>query len=87
MDEGRISDCIWGAQNRERIKTLEKSQEETRISLEKSNAEIWKVITEIRDKLIGRPSWAVCIIITMLSSITVASITFAVTMAKMIILR
>lgn len=39
--------------------------------------EIWSKIDEIRDKLLQRPSWAVCTVISILCIITTASITFA----------
>ena len=38
---------------------------------------IWGKIEEIRDKLLQRPSWAVCSVISILCIITTASLTFA----------
>ena len=37
----------------------------------------------IREQLIGRPSWAVTLIITFLSTIALSSLTFVFTVAKM----
>lgn len=55
--------CVLGAKNEQRI-----------ISLEKRIGSVEKAVIDIRDRLLGRPSWAVMLIITMLSSISVGLI-------------
>jgi len=42
-------------------------------------------IKEIKDSLIKRPTWAVCVIITILTALTCSSITWAVTVLKIFI--
>lgn len=45
---------------------------ENRVStLEREMGEVRGTLVEIRDKLLQRPSWSICIIITMLSSVSV----------------
>lgn len=39
--------------------------------------EVKKIMINIKDNLLGRPSWAVCIIIALLSSIAVGSVCVA----------
>lgn len=71
MSEG----CVQGATNAERIKGLEKRAKV-----------VEDAIAEIRDGLLRRPSWAVTIIITILSSLTFASLTFAFAVVRYIYL-
>ncbi len=52
------------------------------VALEQTAADTKKDIKEIKERLLGRPSWAVCIVITLLSSITFASLTFAFTIVS-----
>lgn len=82
MEHEKCSDVI---ENTTKIYNLDKSFTEHKLAVEKSTDELWEVITEIRDKLLSRPSWAVTVIITILTSITVASITFASTLLKNVI--
>jgi len=56
-------DCVLGATNKNEI-----------FNLEKRVGAVEQAIIDIRDKLLGRPSWAVMVIITMLSSICVGLI-------------
>lgn len=69
--------CPQVIQNTQKLENLDVSFKEHKLEVSKNSDELWRVVTEIRDKLLGRPSWAVCVIITILTSITVASITFA----------
>lgn len=62
MSEDKI-ECVLGATNFQRINSLEKRAEKFETA-----------ITEIRDRLLGRPSWAVLIIITAMSSLIVGLI-------------
>lgn len=54
-------DCILGVKNEQRIKNVEDDMSEVKSS-----------IIEIRDKLLGRPSWVVLFIFTGMSSFIVA---------------
>lgn len=54
-------DCSYGVENRQRI-----------ISLEEKTGKMDKVITDIRDNLLTRPTWGVLIVITILSNAVVA---------------
>lgn len=56
-------DCVLGATNKNEISNLEK-----RVVV------VEQAILDIRDRLLGRPSWAVMTIITVLSSICVGLI-------------
>jgi len=56
--DGSSNNCVQGAKNAEKIKNLEKEMSETKTA-----------IKEIRDKLLGRPSWAVFFLLTGMSSI------------------
>jgi uncharacterized coiled-coil protein SlyX len=48
---------------------------ETKIETQEKNiCEIFEIIREIKNKLLGRPSWAITIIITALSSLSVSLI-------------
>lgn len=62
------ADCVQGASNEQRI-----------IALERDIKEVKDNIKELKDDLVKRPSWAVTVIITVLSSATVASLVFALT--------
>lgn len=77
--------CVDVIQNTQRLENMEISFREYKEGVEKNSDELWKVITEIRDKLLSRPSWAVCVIITILTSITVASVTAMFNMLKLVI--
>jgi delta-aminolevulinic acid dehydratase/porphobilinogen synthase len=60
------SKCMLGMQHQEQIQALNKALDEMK-----------RDIKEIKDKLILRPTWSVMIIISVLSAISVASMTFA----------
>ena len=76
-----MADCIQGIENREKIIALDK-----RItSMEDSMNVMAKDIKEIRERLLGRPSWAVCVIITLLSSLTVGSLAWCFAVLRLIV--
>lgn len=58
---GEETSCVLGARNEQRIQAIEKSL-----------VNINTVITEIRDKLLGRPSWVILFMFTGMSSSLVA---------------
>ena len=60
--------CVQGAQNEQRI-----------IALERDIGEVKTDIHDMKEGLLCRPSWAVCMLITILSSVSVAALTFAFT--------
>ena len=55
--------CPFGMVLENRVSTLERERSEDR-----------EILHEIRDKLLGRPSWVICIIITILTSIALLSL-------------
>jgi hypothetical protein len=64
-------DCVKGTSNERRIETLEREMGEGRGD-----------IKEMKEKLLGRPTWAVCIIISILCMVSTASITWSMTVFK-----
>ncbi len=82
MEHEKCSDVI---ENTTKLNNFEITFKEYKLAVEKSTDELWEVITEIRDRLLGRPSWVVTVIITILTSITVSSITFASTLLHSLI--
>ena len=48
-------------------------------TLEQAQRTICKDIKEIKNKLLGRPSWAVSVIITLLTTIACSSIIYIIT--------
>jgi hypothetical protein len=66
--------CATGASNRERVTTLEREMCGVRLD-----------IKEIKDTLLGRPTWAVTVIITILTALSCSSITFAITALNAVI--
>jgi len=64
--------CVKGTENEQRI-----------ISLERDVGEIKKDIRDMKDGLLKRPSWAITVIITLLTSLSFASLTFAFTVLRM----
>ena len=57
--------CPMGIENRARIKSLEKDM-----------GEVKEAITDMRDRLLGRPSWIVLFMFTAMSS-TIVGLLFA----------
>ena len=57
--------CAVGAENKANIAGLQKGLDDFR-------CEMRKAIKEIRDKLLGRPSWMICFLFTGMSSLIVA---------------
>lgn len=60
------NDCPTGAKNSTKIEDLQRRM-----------GVVEQGILEIRDNLLGRPSWVVTTIIAFLSSVALASVTFA----------
>lgn len=77
---GNSDDCAQGARLEERIKNLELSVP-GRLEIIEAD------IKSIRNSLLGRPSWFVTVIITLLSTLSVSSITFALTILKMVAIK
>lgn len=63
--------CVHGAKNEGRIKALEDRAEKN----DTDHASFVQTISDIRDRLLGRPTWAVLVIISFLSSVCVGLIT------------
>jgi len=63
--------CAVGAKNSTMIGDLQRRME---------NVE--HAILDMRDRLLGRPSWAVCTIIAFLSSVSIGCISFAFTIIR-----
>lgn len=67
------SDCVMGSENRKEIEFLKRETHD-----------IKRDIHEIKNDLLKRPSWAVSMMLTILSSATVGAFTFAFTAFKML---
>lgn len=67
--------CTLGIQNQTRIDNLE------RMAMEAKSAqnELWDAITDIRDRLLGRPSWTVVMLLTAMSSALVGMAIYILT--------
>lgn len=89
-------ECILGTKNSEQIKALDKKIEaETtnlhkRVSRSEEGADermtkLEDAIIGLRDRLIGRPTWTVTIIMSILLAATGASLTFAIMSVKMVV--
>ena len=68
-----MEQCTKGVKNEQRI-----------VALERDMGEIKDAVSDMRDGLLSRPSWVITVIITILSGITMASLTFAFTILRMI---
>ena len=66
MPEHDGKDCMLGQEHEKKI-----------VQLQKDIGEIKGDIKDIKTTLMGRPTWAVTVIITVLSAISVSSLTFA----------
>jgi len=55
--------CAWGTKNEQRI-----------VALERDMGEVKQDIRDIKEDLLGRPTWAITVIITFLSSLSVGLI-------------
>lgn len=76
-----MADCTQGIENREKIIALE-----DRVSrIEKWLGVMSADIKQIRESLLGRPSWAVCVIITILASLTVGSLSWCFAVLRLVI--
>lgn len=67
-----VDECPTGAENRTRLDGLEKDFDELKKDNKDFKRDIWAAITEIRDKLLGRPSWVVLFMFSAMSSAIVA---------------
>ena len=63
--------CVKGTENEQRI-----------IALERDVGEIKRDIKDMKEGLLKRPSWTITVIITLLTSLSMASLTFAFTVIK-----
>ena len=68
-------DCALGAENRANIAGLQKGLDDFR-------CEMRKAIKEIRDTLLGRPSWTICFLFTGMSSLIVALVVILIQVCK-----
>ena len=66
MDD--IKNCPLGIENRTRLVNIDREIVEIKSSHEKDKNELFNIIKEIRDKLLGRPSWLVLIVFSTMSS-------------------
>jgi hypothetical protein len=57
---GTMDDCTLGVQNQTRIGNIEKKMDE-----------FGEAINDIRDRLLGRPSWIITVLFAMMSSTVV----------------
>lgn len=69
-----MDECTKGVKNEQRI-----------VALERDMGDVRSDVREIKDRLLGRPTWTTTAIITILTAISCSSITFAVTALKMVI--
>lgn len=77
-NENTIFPCVMGIENKKEIDFIKRE-----ILSVKEDAKDTRIdIKEIKECLLGRPSWAVTVIIAFLSSITIGSLTFALTAFK-----
>lgn len=76
--------CVTGSENRIMIKALEESylelRRDVRHGLTDLRKEVRMDVAEIKNKLLGRPTWAVTVIITILSTACVGMLILLLTM-------
>lgn len=80
-----ISSCALGIKNSEQIKAMNDRQERDHNETNRRLAIVEKGITDIRDNLLGRPTWIQLIIITLLSGLCAGLSTWALTVLKLVI--
>lgn len=68
---GDVKDCVKGAQIEGRVIALENQIKKDELDCDKKFEALFRAVGDIRDHLIGRPSWPIVFILTMLSSICV----------------
>lgn len=68
------SACVKGAQNDARITAIENLVKRDELEYDKKFTDFGKTLGDIRDRLLGRPSWAVTVILTVLTSTCVGLI-------------
>lgn len=73
--------CPTGVKHSAEIVSLVRANED----LAEYIKDIATKVEDIKDKLLGRPSWTVTVIITLLSTLSFSSLTFAFTIAHQLI--
>ncbi len=73
MAEKEHEKCTMHAAHESRIDALEKHQDETDVTIR----QIFSELKNISEKLMGRPGWAVCMIITLLTTALGIAVTIA----------
>lgn len=64
-------ECVKGAQNSERIIALENQVKKDELSNDKKFEALFLAVNDIREHLLGRPSWPVVFILSGLSALCV----------------
>jgi hypothetical protein len=67
-------DCVMGTRNEGRITSLENQVKKDELDNDKKFTEIFSILKEIRNHFSSRPSWAVTVVLTLLSSVCVGLI-------------
>jgi len=75
------TNCVLGTENKTRIDNLDREVTEIKLNHTRDKIELFKIITEIRDKLLGRPSWVVLFIMAAMSSALVGLVIIIMTHA------
>lgn len=60
--------CVLGAENKTKIESMNREVTEMKISYAKDKKELFEIINEIKEKLLGRPSWLILFIMSAMSS-------------------
>jgi hypothetical protein len=63
-----VKNCMLGIKNETRIDNMARELSDLKTKQSKDREDLFNIIGEIRDKLLGRPSWAVLFIMTAMSS-------------------
>jgi len=68
--------CVKGTKNEQRI-----------VALERDMGEVKDGVNEIKGGLLKRPSWAVAVVITVLTALTCSSLTFAIAVLRISLMK
>jgi len=68
--------CVKGTKNEQRI-----------VALERDMGELKDGVNEIKSGLLKRPSWAVAVVITVLTALTCSSLTFAIAVLRISLMK
>ena len=60
--------CVQGTQNETKIDNLDKEVTEMKTNYAKDRTELFDIINEIKEKLLGRPSWLILLVMSAMSS-------------------